>query len=80
MTVKKPSVKDVRKVAESHGGRVVPDGCGGYEVLAPPNRRWIDAEVQCYVLPINEYEPDERPGELQRCIDMIEAGHEPYPD
>lgn len=80
MTRKRLTIADVRRVATRHGGKVQRDGCGGYEVIAPPGRRWIDAEVQCYVLPLNEYEPGERQAELQRCIDLIEAGHEPYPD
>jgi hypothetical protein len=80
MSAGKLTITDVRRVAARHGGRVQPDGCGGYEVLAPPDRRWINAEVQCYVLPLNEYEDDERQDELQRCIDMIEDGIEPFPD
>lgn len=74
----KPTMANLRKLALHHGGTVEPDGMGGYEVVAPPDRRWIDAEVQCYVLPLNEYEPHERAAEIQTCIDMIEAGHEPY--
>lgn len=75
---KKLTIADVRKVAVKHGGRVESDGCGGYEVLAE-GRRWQDAEVQCYVLPMNEIEPEDRQDELQRCVDLISAGHEPYP-
>jgi hypothetical protein len=77
---KKPTMADVRRIAKKHSGSVESDGMGGYEVLAPSGRRWIDAEVQCYVLTLNEYEKHEIPDEIQRCVDLIENGHEPYPD
>jgi hypothetical protein len=74
------TISDVRRVAAKHGGLVEGDGMGGYEVLAPPGRRWIDAEVQCCVLPLTEMEDDEeRQWAIQSCIDMIFRGHEPYP-
>lgn len=78
---KRLTIADVKREAAKHGGTVESDGCGGYDVLAPDDRRWIDAEVQCYPLPVNEYESaEEKQYELQLCIDLIKGGHEPYPD
>lgn len=77
----KPTLANLRKLAASHGGTVESDGCGGYEVLAPPDRRWVDGEVQCLVLALSEYDrPGEKTEEIQHCIDMIANGHEPYND
>ena len=79
MVNRKLTIDDVRRVAAKHGGEVLSDGLGGYEILAPYRRRWKDAEVQCYVLPLNGIEPEDQQDEIQRCIDLIQDGHEPYP-
>jgi hypothetical protein len=70
---------DLRMLAKRLGGTVEKDGVGGYEIVAPPDCRWIDAEVQCYVLPLSEYPRAERLELIRECFDMIQAGHEPYP-
>jgi hypothetical protein len=76
----KPTVANLRKLAAQHGGRVQSDGCGGLEVLAPPDRRWINGEVQCLILALSEYESrEERRDEIERCMDMMAAGHELFP-
>lgn len=80
MAKKKLTIADVRRAAERCGGRVESDGCGGYDLLAPDGRRWIDAEVWCQPIPLNEMEPDEKQDELRRCLDIISLGHEPYTD
>ena len=76
---RRPNLRDLYRVARSHAGTVEPDDCGGLEIVAPSGQRWIDAKVQCYVLPLNEIEPEHHAEEIQRCIDLIERGTEPYP-
>lgn len=74
------SLKTIRRVAAKFGGTIEPDGCGGYEVLAPDHYRWIDGEVQCLVLALSEYDrPGEKEAEIQRCIDIISGGIERFP-
>jgi hypothetical protein len=80
MRSKRLTIADVKRLAVKLGGRVQPDGCGGYEVLAPPHCRWIDAEVQCYPLPLNEcQDAQEKQDEIQTCLNLIGGGHERFP-
>jgi hypothetical protein len=75
---KRLTIADIKRAAAKHGGRVESDGCGGYEVISPEGTRWIDAEVQYYVLPVRESNPEDVQDMLRQCMDFIKSGHEPY--
>jgi hypothetical protein len=71
----KPTIANLRKLAERHGGVVESDGCGGYDILADPDAkyRWIDGEVWCLPLPLNEIDPADHRAEIQWAMDNIIA-------
>jgi hypothetical protein len=72
------TIRDVIRAAKAHDGRVVSDGCGGYEALAPDGCRWRDAEIWCYPIPLSEAEGrEERQDMLRVAVSMIAAGVEP---
>lgn len=57
----------IRRAVAKHGGEVVDDGNGGYDLLAPDGHRWRAAEVWCQPLPLGEAETKE---ERQEMLDM----------
>ena len=72
------TINDVRRAAAKAGGTLESDGCGGWELLAPADRRWVWTETQCQPLPVREWAGDEVQDELQRALDICTSGHEPY--
>ncbi len=79
---RKLTIADIKRAAEKQGGIVDPDGLGGYDVLANADatRRWIESGTWTLVLPLNEYEPEERQALLRDCLDTIKMGTEPFND
>ena len=74
---RKLTVRDVVRAAKVHGGLVVRDGCGGWEMLAPLGKRWVSLEVYAQPLPLNEAEShQERQDMLQAAIDGTKDGVE----
>lgn len=72
---KKTTLATVRRIVESHGGELVPDGCKGYEALAPEGCMWAEAEVWCYPIPLGECESkEERREMLDEAARMLEDG------
>jgi hypothetical protein len=56
MKAKKPTVADIRRAAEKVGGSLEPDGCGGWDLLAPNGKRWVESETWCQPIPLAEAE------------------------
>lgn len=70
---------NVRRAVAKHGGRVEPDGNGGYDLLAPDGFRWRVAEVWCQPLPLGEAETkEERQEMLETALNAVKDGIEPF--
>lgn len=44
----------VKAAASQAGGKVLSDGCGGYDLIAPDGKRWTWAEAWCQPIPLSE--------------------------
>ncbi len=74
----KATMVNLKCVVERLGGTLEKDGMGGYEAVAPPLCRWIDAEVSSYPIPLSEAETkEERQDMLDTAFRMLKAGIEP---
>jgi hypothetical protein len=78
MTGKRLTISKVRRAAAKAGGRVEPDGCGGYELIAPYGYRWASSETVFQPIPLNEaQDADSRQEMLRWAMDCATGGLEP---
>jgi hypothetical protein len=72
------SIRKLRAAVNRAGGMLVPDGCGGYDMLAPSGCRWKAVEVWCQPLALGECEsPGERHDLVAAAIEWVGDGVEP---
>lgn len=68
-------IAQLRKEIEEHGGKLVADGVGGYDMLAPTGRKWNSLEVWCQPIPLTECaSPEERREMIQDAIEAAKCG------
>lgn len=71
------TIASVKRAAAKAGGRVEPDGCGGYDLLAPDGKRWVESETWCQPIPLGEADsPSERSDMLRMAMDCLAGGLE----
>jgi hypothetical protein len=77
------TIADLRKAVANAGGVLKSDGIGGFDLLAHPyaRRRWKATGAWCLPLPLAGItSEDERAAEIQRAIDIVNGGTEPFND
>lgn len=77
MTTTKLTIAKIRKAAGKVGGRLVSDGCGGYDLLAPDGKKWAWSETWCQPIPLGEADGQEdKESMLQWAMDCATGGLE----
>lgn len=72
---RKLTIADVRRAAAKVGGRLDPDGAGGYDLLAPEGKRWGWSETWCQPIALGEAESiEDRAEMIQWAMDCCTSG------
>ena len=80
MTTTRATMRTVKAMAAKFGGRVVDDGCGGFEVEAPAVMRWVASETVYLPIPLGEAErKEDRQEMIDGAVSMMADGVETLP-
>lgn len=68
------TINEVKAEARKHGGQVVPDGSGGYDLLAPNGKLWEESETWQQPIPLGEAESAEEKQDMLRTALNVARG------